>query len=106
MDSLEEIDTELDVFFVNHGDVTICSDEPNQVFKTPSQGTSDTHGERIYRDIYGNKLRVFVTETEADGDSPMDSEFWVPYLQRIMSLDISIKVLSPRLRSTISVLKI
>ena len=79
MDSLEEIDTELDVFFVNQGDVTICRDEPNQVFETPLQGTSDTHGERFYRDIYGNELQVFVTETESDGESPMDSEFWVPY---------------------------
>ncbi len=79
MDCLEEVDTSLDVFYMYHGNITICSDEPGQVYESAPQGTGDDHGERYYCDISGNFIRVFVSETEAIGDSPFDKEFWAPY---------------------------
>ncbi len=47
IDCLEEIDTNLDVFHMHQGNVTvtICSDEPGQVYETPPQGRGDNHGE-------------------------------------------------------------
>ena len=47
MDCLEEVNTSLDVFYMHHGDVTICSNEPDQVYELAPQGTGDDHGERV-----------------------------------------------------------
>lgn len=82
MDCLEEVDTSLDVFYMHHNDITICSDEPGQVYESAPEGKGTDHGERYYRDISGNFIRVFVSETEAVGDSPFDKEFWTPYFAK------------------------
>ncbi len=80
MDCLEEIDTNLDTFYMHHGNVTICNDKPGcQVYETPPQSTGDTHGEQYYPDINSNFICVFVSETKAVGESPINSAFWAPY---------------------------
>ena len=52
MDALEEIDSELGVFYFQLGDVVISSEDPYQVFESSPQVTSDQHGEQLYTDIH------------------------------------------------------
>ena len=75
-DALEEVDASDYVFFVNIGGFTNGSDEPRTPFIDPSQGNSDAHRERLYRNTDGSICRVFVSESEDDGSRPTDSTFW------------------------------
>ena len=77
-DAAEPRTTEI---FVNHANYTYCTDDQQQYYEA-YQGSGADHGERIYRHTSGHEIRVFVTETEDDGTSPMDSSFWSSFMSR------------------------
>ena len=49
------------------------------MFYFPSEGSSFEHGERIYTHIDGHEFRVFVSESEEDGSSPINYQYWRDY---------------------------
>ena len=84
-DALEDIDPDLSKHlghYVNIGDFTFSNDNPLSVFWDPDQGSSDLHGERIYRHMLGADICVFVTKSEDDGLHPYDHTFWVKCFHR------------------------
>ena len=82
VDSLEEIkDGDADAYYLNIGNITIDSEDPEAAFLESDQGTAQDHGERVYLDITGREIRVFVTETESY-DGPLNDHFWKPYLEQ------------------------